>query len=167
MRIVAGLAAAVGPALLLGARPAPAQPALRAVSAQPAPHIDYIEVISSGYSGAGEAVRQGPVRRYVTHTPVRAANVGTKFDIKFRTAGQPDGTAVTLRMVWRAPRPGVKDAKSGKFSRTVEEEIPTKIGTELARSFEFKIDAQILRGTWHAEVWNGARRLAMRRIAVQ
>jgi hypothetical protein len=141
---------------------------LRAVSAQPAPHIDYVEVISSGYSGAGEAVRQGPVRRYVTHTPVRAANVGTKFDIKFRTAGQPDGTAVTLRMVWRAPRPGVKDAKTGKFNRVVmEEEMPTKIGADLERSFEFKEEGQIVRGTWRAEVWNGGRRLAMRRFAVE
>jgi hypothetical protein len=166
MRLVTRIGAGIALALVLLTRPAGAQSALHA-AARPTAHIDYVEVLSSGYSGAGEAVKQGPIRRYVTHTPVWVAKVGTKFDIKFRTVGQPDGADVMLRMVWRSPRPGIKDAKTGKLSRAIEEEIPTKIGAELEQTFEFKDEAQIVHGTWRAEVWNGVRRLAMRRFAVQ
>jgi hypothetical protein len=135
--------------------------------AQPAPQIAYADVVASGYSGPGELVKQGPIRRYITHTPVRSVEVGTKFSITVRTVGQPDGADITLRFVWRAPRPGVKYAKTGKISRVVEEEdVSTKIGAEVARTFEFKDEAQIVRGSWRAEVWNGRRRLTMRRFAV-
>jgi hypothetical protein len=135
--------------------------------AQQAPHIDYAEVVTSGYSGAGQPVAQGPIRRNITHTPVRAVAVGTKFEMKVRTAGQPDGAEIVLRFVWRAPRPGIKDAKTGELSRESAEDVPTKIGAEVERTFEFKDEAQIVRGIWRAEVWNGRRRLAMRRFAVQ
>lgn len=131
-------------------------------------HIDYAVVVSSGYSGPGEVKRQGPIRRYITHTPVRSVDVGTKFDIAVRTVGQPNGADIKLRFVWRAPRPGVRDGKTGQRSRIVqEEEVSTRIGAEVARTFEFKDKAQIVRGSWRAEVWNGRRRLAMRRFAVQ
>ena len=132
-----------------------------------APHIDYADVLSSGYSGPGEPVAQGPIRRNITHTPVRVAVVGTKFEMRIRTAGQPQGADIMLRFVWRAPRPGVKDAKTGKLDREIAEDVPSKIGAEVERTFEFKDQAQILRGTWRAEVWNGRRRIAMRRFAVQ
>jgi hypothetical protein len=137
------------------------------VMAQPAPHIAYADVVASGYSGPGDVVKQGPIRRFITHTPVRAVEVGTKFGITVRTVGQPEGADIKLRVVWRAPRPGVKDARTGKNSRVVgEEEVSTKIGADVERSFEFKDKAQIVRGSWRAEVWNGRRRLAMRRFAV-
>jgi hypothetical protein len=134
---------------------------------QPAPHIDYADVVASGYSGAGQPVAPGPIRRNVTLTPVRAVAVGTKFDMKVRAVGQPDGAEVMLRFVWKAPRPGIKDPKSGKLIRETAEDVPAKIGAEVERTFEFKEQAQIVRGTWRAEVWNGRRRLAMRRFAVQ
>src|SRR5262249_50042626 len=102
MRMAKGCAAAI--ALLLAPQLAMAQSALHAAT-RPAAYIDHVEVMSSGYSGAGEGVKQGPIRRYVTHTPVWAAKVGTRFNIKFRTAGEPNGADVTLRMVWRSPRP--------------------------------------------------------------
>ena len=132
-----------------------------------APHIDYAEVLSSGYSGAGEERSQGPIRRHITHTPVRAATIGTKFTMKIRTAGQPDGADIALRFIWRAPRPITKDEKTGKAGREIAEDVPSKIGAEVERTFEFKDRAQIVRGTWRAEVWNGRRRIAMRRFAVQ
>lgn len=131
------------------------------------PHIDYAEVLSSGYSGAGQPVAQGPIRRNITHTPVRAVAVGTKFDIKVRTAGQPAGADITLRFVFRPPRPGIKDTRTGELNRIVAEDVPSRIGDEAARTFEFKDQAQIVKGTWRAEVWSGQRRLAMRRFAVQ
>jgi len=137
-----------------------------AASAQ-ALHIDYAEVLSSGYSGAGQPVAPGPIRRKITHTPVRAVAIGTRFEMKVRTVGRPEGADVALRFVWRGPRPGIKDPKTGKFSREIAEEVPSRIGAEVERSFEFKDQAQIVRGTWRAEVWNGLRRLAMRRFAVQ
>jgi hypothetical protein len=137
------------------------------VVAQPVPHIAYADVVASGYSGPGEVVKQGPIRRFITHTPVRAVEVGTKFAITVRTVGQPDGADIKLRFVWRAPRPGVQDAKTGRNSRVVgEEEVSAKIGAEVERTFEFTNKAQIVRGSWRAEVWNGGRRLTMRRFAV-
>ena len=57
--------------------------------------------------------------------------------------------------------------KTGKLDREIAEDVPSKIGAEVERTFEFKDQEQILRGTWRAEVWNGRRRIAMRRFAVQ
>jgi hypothetical protein len=137
------------------------------VMAQPAPHIAYADVVASGYSGPGEVVKQGPIRRFITHTPVRAVEVGTKFGVTVRTVGQPDGADIKLHFVWRVPGPGVKDAKTGRNTRVVaEEEVSTKIGADVERTFEFRDKAQIVRGSWRAEVWNGRRRIAMRRFAV-
>lgn len=141
-----------------------------AASAQapaPAAHIDYAEVLWSGFSGAGTPVAPGPIRRHVTHTPVRSVAVGTKFDIRVRVVGKPADADVTLRFVFRAPRPGMKDATTGALRREDVFEVKTKIGGEAERTFEFKDQSQIVRGTWRAEVWNGGRRLAMRRFAVQ
>jgi hypothetical protein len=99
---------------------------------------------------------------------VRDVAVGTKFDLKVRTVGQPNGTDIMLRFVWRAPRPGVKDPKTGRLTReAAAEDVPTKIGAEVERTFEFKDQAQIVPGTWRAEVWNGRRRVVMRRFGVQ
>jgi hypothetical protein len=137
-----------------------------AASAQ-TPHIDFAEVISFGYAGAGTEIAQGPIRRHITHTPVRAVAVGTTFNMKVRIMGKPDGADVALRFVFRAPRPGMKDPKTGALRREDAEEMKAKIGGEIARTFEFKEQWQIVRGTWRAEVWNGQRRIAMRRFAVQ
>ncbi len=143
-------------------------PLVRAQAPATAPHIDYAEVVSAGFGGAGEAATQGPIRRYVTHTPVWTAKVGTTFSMKVRTVGHPDGADVTLRFVWRAPRLASTSSKIGRrFARMNEVEVPTKIGAEVERSFEFKDQAQIVSGTWRAEVWNGRRRLAMRRFGVK
>jgi hypothetical protein len=130
-------------------------------------HIDFAEVVSFGYSGAGTQLPQGPIRRNITHTPVRAVAVGTTFSMKVRILGKPDGADVALRFVFRAPRPGMKDAKTGALIREDAEDMKAKIGGEVERTFEFKEQAQIVRGTWRAEVWNGQRRIAMRRFAVQ
>jgi hypothetical protein len=141
--------------------------AIGPVSAQ-APHIEYVEVLSSGYSGAGQPAKPGPIRRYVTGTPVRNVTLGTKFDMKIRAVGQPNGADIMLRFVWRAPRPGIKDAKTGQMTReAAAEDVPAKIGAEVERIFEFKDQAQIVRGTWRAEVWNGRRRVTMRRFGVE
>jgi len=133
----------------------------------PAPHIEYAELTWSGFFGAGTPVPPGPIRRYVTHTPIRKVIVGTKYDMKVRIVGKPDGAGVTLRFVVRAPRPGMKDPKTGALRREDAVEVAAKIGGEVDLIFEFKDQAQIVSGTWRAEVWNGRRRLAMRRFAVQ
>lgn len=150
--------------LLAPASPAPAQ----APHGPPqGPHIEYAEIIAAGYSGAGRPIAQGPIRRNVTHTEVREVAVGTKFDMKIRTTGEPAGADIVLRFVWRAPRPGIKDAKTGKFEREIAVDVPAKIGAEVERTFEFKEQDQVVKGTWRAEVWNGRRRLVMRRFAVK
>lgn len=139
-----------------------------APAAAQAPHIEYVEVLSAAYSGVGQPAKPGPIRRYVTGTPVRDLTIGTKFDLKVRTIGQPSGADIMLRFVWRAPRPGIKDPKSGQMTReAAAEDVQTKIGAEVERTFEFKDQAQIVPGTWRAEVWNGRRRVVMRRFGVQ
>ena len=129
--------------------------------------IEYVEVLSSGFGGVGEPAKQGPIRRFVTHTPVRDVKVGTTFSMKVRTVGRPEGADVVLRFVWRAPRLAALTAKFLRFKRMSEVEVPTKIGAEVERTFEFKEQWQIVPGTWRAEVWNGRRRLAVRRFAVK
>ena len=84
-----------------------------------------------------------------------------------RAAGQPDGAEIVLRFVWRAPRPGIKDAKTGELSRESAEDVPPRSALRSNAPSSSKDEAQIMRGTWRAEVWNGRRRLAMRRFAVQ
>ena len=59
------------------------------------------------------------------------------------------------------------DMKTGKLNRRVIEETTAKIGDETQRSYEFKEANDIVLGNWRVEVWSGARRLAVRRFAVQ
>jgi hypothetical protein len=132
-----------------------------------APHIDVLEVVSSGFSGPGEAVKRGKIRQRFSRTPAVTGEIGTKFNMTVRPVGQPDGADVTLRWVWRAPRPIAKDAKTGKATREVSEEAPAKIGSEVQKSFEFRSEEQLVKGNWRAEVWNGRRRLAVRRFAIR
>ena len=61
------------------------------------------------------------------------AQVGTSFGMTVRPVGQPDGAEVTLRWVWKAPRPIGKDARTGKMVR----EFPrgsARIGAEAQKS---------------------------------
>jgi hypothetical protein len=142
-----------------------ATPALS--QSKPAPHVDVLEVVSSGFSGPGEAVKRGKIRQRFSRTQAVTGQVGTKFDMTVRPVGQPEGAEVMLRWVWRAPRPIGKDDKTGKATREISEEAPARIGSEAQKSFEFRSEEQLVKGNWRAEVWNGRRRLAVRRFAIR
>ena len=155
LRIVMGCAA-----LLMLVTPALSQ-------AKPDAHIDVLEVVSSGFSGPGEPVKRGKIRQRFSRTPAMTAQVGSSFGMTVRPVGQPDGAEVALRWVWKAPRPIGKDARTGKLIREVSEEAPAKIGSETQKSFEFRSEEQVVKGNWRVEVWNGRRRLAVRRFAIR
>ena len=129
--------------------------------------IDHLEVVSAGFTGAGEKIERGRIRRMFSRTPAVNAQKGTAFTVVVRPVGTPKAAEVKLRWVWRAPRPGVMDMKTGKLNRRVIEETTAKIGDETQRSYEFKEANDIVLGNWRVEVWSGARRLAVRRFAVQ
>jgi hypothetical protein len=147
-------------ALLMVATPALPQ-------SKPAPHIEVLDVVSSGFSGPGEAVKRGKIRQRFSRTPAVTGQVGTKFSMTVRPVGQPDGAEVMLRWVWRAPRAIAKNEKTGKATREISEEAPAKIGSEVQKSLEFRSEEQLVKGNWRAEVWNGRRRLAVRRFAIR
>lgn len=134
---------------------------------KPAAHIEVLEVVSSGFSGPGEAVKRGKLRQRVSRTPMVIGQVGTAFGMTVRPVGQPEGAEVALRWVWKAPRPIGKDTKTGKVVRQISEEAPAKIGSEARKSLEFRSAEQLVKGNWRAEVWNGRRRLAVRRFAIR
>ncbi|MBX9823707.1 MAG: hypothetical protein K2Y27_01810 [Xanthobacteraceae bacterium] len=134
---------------------------------QPATHIEVLEVVSSGFSGPGEAVQRGKIRQRFSRTPAVTGQVGTKFNMSVRLVGQPDDAEVMLRWVWRTPRPGLNDPGTGRLTRMISEEAPAKIGSEVQNSFEFRSEEQLVKGSWRAEVWNARRRLAVRRFAIR
>jgi hypothetical protein len=136
---------------------------------KPVPRIEYVEIVSSGFSGPGERVKRGKLReRLFSRTLLMTGvKVGTTFTMAVRPAGQPDGAEVAIRWVWRTPRPGIKDEKTGKFTREIGEDATAKLGEETQNTFEFRKEEQIVSGTWRAEVWNGRRKLATRRFAIR
>jgi hypothetical protein len=135
--------------------------------AKPEAHIDVLDVVSSGFSGPGEPVKRGKIRQRFSRTPAAMAQVGSSFGMTVRPVGQPEGAAVTLRWVWKAPRPIGKDQRTGKLVRQISEEAPARIGSEAQKSFEFRTEEQLVKGNWRVEVWNGRRRLAVRRFAIR
>ena len=147
-------------ALLMLATPALPQ-------SKPATYIELIEVVSSGFSGPGEAVKRSRIRERFSRTPAVTGQIGTKFNMTVRPVGQPEGAEVVLRWVWRAPRPIAKDGRTGKAARQIVEEASAKIGSETQKSLEFRSEEQLVKGNWRVEVWNGRRRLAVRRFAIQ
>ena len=102
---------------------------------KPAPHIDYVEIVSSSFSG-GEAVKRGKFReKFFNRTLLRTdVKVGTTFTMAVRPVGQPEGAEVAMRFVWRTPRPGIKDAKTGKFSREITEDATSQAAQEALRT---------------------------------
>jgi hypothetical protein len=134
---------------------------------KPTAHIDVLEVVSSGFSGPGEPVKRGKIRQRFSRTPAMMAQVGSSFGMTVRPVGEPQGAEVVLRWVWKAPRPIGKDPRTGKLVRQISEEAPAKIGSETQKSFEFRNEEQLVKGNWRVEVWNGRRRLAVRRFAIR
>jgi hypothetical protein len=160
-------AAVVCAAVIALAGPARAQS--QQSQSKPAPHIEYVEIVSAGFGGPGEAVKRGKFReKFFTRTMLRTGvTVGTTFTVAVRPVGQPDGAEVAMRFVWRTPRPGIKDAKTGKFSREISEDATAKLGEEIQQTFEFRNEEQLVKGTWRAEVWNGKRKIVTRRFALR
>src|SRR5882757_9354959 len=78
---------------------------------KPMPHIEYVEIVSSGFSGPSEPVKRGKLRQRLFSRTLLVTDVkaGAKFTMAVRPVGQPDGAEVALRFVWRTPRPGIKD----------------------------------------------------------
>src|SRR5258707_3877709 len=136
---------------------------------KPMPHIEYVEIVSSGFSGPSEPVKRGKLRQRLFSRTLLVTDVkgGAKFSMAVRPVGQPDGAEVAIRWVWRTPRPGIKDAKTGKLTREIGEDATAKLGEETLKTFEFRTEEQIIKGTWRAEVWNGGRKLATRRFAIR
>jgi hypothetical protein len=136
---------------------------------KPASHIEFVEIVSASFDGPGERVKRGKFReRFFNRTMLRTGvKVGTTFTMAVRPVGQPEGAEVALRFVWRTPRPGVKDEKTGKVSREITEDVTAKLGQEISKTFEFRTEEQIIKGTWRAEVWNGRRKIATRRFAIR
>src|SRR4051812_49140641 len=134
-----------------------------------AARVEYVEIVSSGFGGPGEAVKRGKFReKFFNRTMLRTGvTVGTTFTMTVRPVGQPEGAEVALRFVWRAPRPIGKDSKTGKAIREITEDVTTKLGQEISKTFEFRTEEQIGKGTWRAEVWNGRRKIATRRFAIR
>ncbi len=149
-------------AALVLAGPAWSQP-------KPVPHIDYIEMVSASFAGPGERVKRGRFREtFFTRTMLMTGvQVGTTFTMAVRPVGQPEGAEVTLHFVWRTPRPGIKDLKTGKFSREISEDATAKLGEAIQKTLEFRSEEQLIKGTWLAEVWNGTRKIATRRFALR
>jgi hypothetical protein len=137
--------------------------------AKPVPHIEYVEIVSTSFAGPGERVKRGKFReRFFTRTMLMTGvKVGTTFTMAVRPVGQPEGAEVAMRFVWRTPRSGIKDIKTGKFSREIAEDVTAKLGEETSKTFEFRTEEQIVKGTWRAEVWNGRRKIATRRFAIR
>ena len=154
-------AQAPAPAPTKAAVPAPA--AAKASAAK----IDFLEVQGSGFADPADVVAPGKIMRYFSRTPAAAAHPGTAFGMTVKTVGQPDGADVVLRWVWKLPKPGIKDAKTGKPTRQEIEEVPTKIGAVVQHNYEFRTKDDIVPGKWRAEVYNGERRLAVRRFAIK
>ena len=149
-------------AMLAFMSPALSQPKL-------VPHIEYVEIVSASFAGPGEMVKRGKFReRFFTRTMLMTGvQVGTTFTMAVRPVGEPEGAEVALRFVWRTPRPGIKDEKTGKFSREIAEDTTAKLGEEVQKTFEFRSEEQIIKGTWRAEVWNERRKIATRRFAIR
>ena len=149
-------------AVLAFASPALSQP-------KPVPHLDYIEIVSASFDGPGERLKRGKFReKFFNRTMLMTGvQVGTKFTMAVKPVGQPEGAEVTLRWVWRAPRPIGKDNKTGKAIREIAEESTAKLGEETQKTFEFRSEEQVVKGTWRAEVWNGNRKIATRRFGLR
>jgi hypothetical protein len=140
-----------------------------AAPAKSVPHIDYVEMVSANFDGPGEKVKRGKFReKFFNRTMLRTGvKVGTTFTMVVRPVGEPKGAEVAMRIVWRTPRPGIKDARTGKFSREITEDVTAKLGEEISKTFEFRSEEQIVKGTWRAEVWNERRKIATRRFAIR
>lgn len=161
-------AALVCAAVLAWAVPVQAQSQTPA-QAKPVPHIEYVDIVSAAFAGPGEKVKRGKFReKFFNRTMlITGVKVGTTFTMAVRPVGEPEGAEVTLRFVWRTPRPGIKDAKTGKFSREITEDVTAKLGEEISKTFEFRSEEQIIKGTWRAEVWNERRKIATRRFSIR
>ena len=160
-------AAVVGAAVMALAGPAHAQS--QSAQSKPVPHIEYVEIVSASFAGPGEKVKRGKFReKFFKRTMlITGVKVGTTFAMTVRPVGQPEGAEVAMRFVWRAPRPGIKDAKTGKTTREIAEDVTAKLGEEMSKTFEFRTEEQIVKGTWRAEVWNERRKIATRRFAIR
>ena len=92
---------------------------------------------------------------------------GVSFGYHYRIVGTPDRAPVTLRVVTRYPKPGLRDPKTRKLSRRKAALVRFTIGDEAFQVVDLGAEGdQVLSGTWILELWYGERRLAQESFTV-
>jgi hypothetical protein len=126
----------------------------------------------SAPSGAGQLSPTGTIGtasnwHFVSKTSEVAGEVGTQFGIEFRLEGNPVGDTVTLHMVLKFPRQGIRNPNTGATMHTADITFPDlKIGALCLLGYGFDNAWEIVPGVWTEQIWYQDRMLAERTFTV-
>ena len=98
--------------------------------------------------------------KLVQKTTTIPAAVATRFGIRYKIIGQPNGTSVNLKMVTRYPSPGVRNPTTGNTIMRGEYSAQKKLGTESYRDYGLDEGWELVPGKWTFEIWQDDRKLA-------
>jgi hypothetical protein len=126
----------------------------------------------SAPGGAGQLSPTGTIGtasnwHFVSKTSEVAGEVGTQFGIEFRLEGNPVGDTVTLHMVLKFPRQGIRNPNTGATMHTADITFPDlKIGALCLLGYGFDNAWEIVPGVWTEQIWYQNRMLAERTFTV-
>jgi hypothetical protein len=104
---------------------------------------------------------------FVSKTSEVAGEVGTQFGIEFRLEGNPVDDTVTLHMVLKFPRQGIRNPHTGATMHTADITFPDlKIGALCLLGYGFDNAWEIVPGVWTEQIWYQDRMLAERTFTV-
>jgi hypothetical protein len=122
--------------------------------------VERIDVLESGqYTGI-------TLPKFVDTSLRVPGKVGTRFGLRIRVVGRPADAHVTLREIWRLPRPGARDPSTGRNYLEVTTDFQARMSEAFVRGYSFDQAWQIVPGEWLIEIWDGVRKMHSHRFTV-
>jgi hypothetical protein len=127
------------------------------------PQIQRIEIWDAGIykiekTGTGTNVIAN--QTLIQKTTTVPATLGTRFGIRFRVIGQPNGAIANFKLLIRFPAPGMKNPTTGETLMRWESIGSKKLGGESYGGYGFDSDWELVTGTWTFEIWQEDHKLA-------
>lgn len=102
--------------------------------------------------------------KVVEQTDRIPSTIGTRFGIRYRITGSPQGDGVKIRK--KMSLPGLKDPKTDKVIYSSEYELERQIGALLWTGYTFEEDWECVPGEWTIQLWYGEKKLAEKTFTV-
>jgi hypothetical protein len=142
-----------------------------------APQIERIDIVDHGIYSAtilsaqrdtqGILQSQSTDIQLVKITNEVPAQIGVRFGFRFKAAGEPIGSRVSLKKITIFPPAGLQNPNSPETISRSESTVTTTLGDEVNyTAYKFDDSWELVTGIWTIKLWDNDRKLASQEFMV-